>query len=202
MASWAELLTVAEPGKHVVHLYGEDDRLLAKNVSRYLVEGLRRGDGLIVIATPEHTRAILQHLVAEEAEALHDATTAGRLRTLDAGETLATLQRAGVGDLDAFRASVGQIIAETRARAATGSVRAFGEMVALLWAEGKHEEAARLEDTWNAVLAEHRCSLFCAYPIDLFDRQADPTMLHPIICTHHYILGGAGTLLSSGLPRA
>ena len=52
MASWAELLSGAEPGEHVVQLYGDDDRLLSRNVGRYLAEGLRRGDGLVVIATP------------------------------------------------------------------------------------------------------------------------------------------------------
>jgi hypothetical protein len=201
MASWAELLTVAEPGEHVVHLYGEDDRLLARNVSRYLMEGLRRGDGLVVIATPEHTQPILRHLVAEEPEAVQEAMTSGRFRTLDAGETLVTLQQSGVGELDSFRSAVGGVLAEVRARSTTGSVRAFGEMVALLWQDGKHEEAALLEDTWNAVLAEHRCSLLCAYPIDLFDGRHDATALHPIICTHHYLLGGSGTVLSSGLPR-
>ena len=65
MASWAELLTLAGPGEHVVQLYGEDDQLLARNVSRYLAEGLRRGDGLVVIGTPEHTEAVARHLVEE-----------------------------------------------------------------------------------------------------------------------------------------
>lgn len=48
MASWMELLSGAELGEHV---------------SRYLAEGLRRGDGLVVIATLEHTRGIVGHLV-------------------------------------------------------------------------------------------------------------------------------------------
>ena len=42
MASWVELLSGAEPGEHVVQLYGNDDQLLIRNVSRYLAEGLRR----------------------------------------------------------------------------------------------------------------------------------------------------------------
>jgi hypothetical protein len=52
VTSWVELLTAAEPGEHVVQLYGGDDQRLTRNVSRYLAEGLRRGDGLVVIATP------------------------------------------------------------------------------------------------------------------------------------------------------
>ena len=49
MSSWAELLRQAEPRQHVVQLYGEDDQLLARNVSRYLGEGLAQADGCLVI---------------------------------------------------------------------------------------------------------------------------------------------------------
>lgn len=200
MASWAELLTVTEPGQHVVQLYGEDDQLLTRNVSRYLLEGLRRGDGLVVIATPEHTRDIARHLV-EEPQLAHLAEASGRLRYLDAAATLAALLAAGLEDLERCRSLLGKIVAEARDRSATGSVRGFGEMVSLLWEETRHAEAARLEEIWNTVLREHSCSLFCAYRIDLFDRQRDAATLHPIVATHHHVLAGAGTLLSSGLPR-
>ncbi len=73
MASWMDLLTRARPGEHIVQLYGRDDHLLARNASRYLAEGLRRGDGLVVIATPEHTSAIARHLVEEDARNAPDA---------------------------------------------------------------------------------------------------------------------------------
>jgi len=51
-----------------VQLYGDDDQLLTSDVSRYLGEGLRRGDGLVVIATSEHTHAIARHPVEEAPE--------------------------------------------------------------------------------------------------------------------------------------
>ena len=46
-----------EPHKHVVQFYGRNDDALAANVSRYLGEGLQRGEGLVVIATAAHIRA-------------------------------------------------------------------------------------------------------------------------------------------------
>ena len=49
MSLRANLFDNPEPEEHVVQLYGKDDRLLTQNVSRYLSEGLRRGDGLLVI---------------------------------------------------------------------------------------------------------------------------------------------------------
>jgi len=130
MASWAELLSGAEPGEHVVQLYGDDDRLLCRNVGRYLAKGLRRGDGLIVIATPEHTSAIARQIVEECPGATFDAAhVAGRLVMLDAEQTLARLLLDGRPDATRFRSVVGEVIASVRGRAATGSVRAFGEMV-------------------------------------------------------------------------
>lgn len=202
MTSWAELLTEAEPGEHLVHLYGVDDRLLSRNVSRYVAEGLRRGDGLVLIACPEHTHAIGRHLVEEVPGPSAEAVRAGRLVYLDAGETLARLLVAGRPDERRFRSVIGGALAAARARSTTGAVRAFGEMVGLLWAEGKQETAERLEELWNDLLTEFRCSLLCAYPIDLFERDADAAKLNGIVAAHDHLFAGPGTLLSSGRPRA
>jgi MEDS: MEthanogen/methylotroph, DcmR Sensory domain len=200
MASWAELLTRAAPGEHVVQLYGEDDPLLARNASRYLAEGLRRGDGLVVIATPEHTSAIARHLVEEE-PGTEEAVRSGRLVYRDAGETLAALLGDDGPDPAKFRAVVGRALGDVRARSTTGQVRAFGEMVSLLWGQGRRADAERLEDLWNGLLAEAACSLYCAYGIDLFHRRDEPAGLHPIVRTHDHVLAGSGTLLSSGRAR-
>ena len=201
MTSWAELLTGAGPGEHVVQLYGEDDQLLARNASRYLAEGLRRGDGLVVIATPEHIRAIARHLVEEDAARVLEAASSGRLRYMEAEPTLAELLAAGELEESRFRKVVGGAIAEVRERSTSGAARAFGEMVGLLWNQERYGDAERLERLWNAVLAEYGCSLFCAYRIDLFEPGSDAAELHSIIGSHHRILAGTGTLLSSGRPR-
>jgi hypothetical protein len=200
MASWAELLTVTEPGEHVVQLYGEDDQLLTRNVSRYLAEGLRRGDGLVVVATPEHTSALVRHLGEEEPRLAREAAGAGRLVYLDALETLARLLDGGRPEEQRFRTVIGTVLQSVRARSTTGSSRAFGEMVSLLWDDGRRKDAARLEALWNTILLDHECSLFCAYRIDLF-APAEAGELHPIVCSHDHVLAGAGTLLSGGRPR-
>ncbi|HEX2218217.1 MAG TPA: MEDS domain-containing protein [Gemmatimonadales bacterium] len=200
MASWAELLTLANPGEHVVQLYGVDDQLLTKNASRYLGEGLRRRDGLVVIATPEHTAAIARHLVEEGNGVADEAERAGRLVYLDAAETLERLLHDGHVDAGRFEEVVGGALRHAGARSGSGQVRAFGEMVGLLWSEERYAEAARLEELWNEVLADHACSLYCAYPIDLFDGGV-AAELNPIVCSHHRLLAGSGTMLTSGRPR-
>jgi hypothetical protein len=201
MASWVELLSGAEPGEHVVQLYGDDDQLLIRNVSRYLAEGLRRGDGLVVIATPEHTRGIVRQLV-EGSSGAALAVSDGRLVLLDAAETLERILLDGHPDEALFRSVVGEAVAAVRARAATGSARAFGEMVNLLWEAGRHHDAARLEGLWNRLLPNSGCSLYCAYRVDLFGHPGNAAALQPIVASHDHVFAGAGTVLSSGRTRA
>jgi MEDS: MEthanogen/methylotroph, DcmR Sensory domain len=197
MSSWKDLLKRAEPGGHLVQLYGEDDRLLAKNVSRFLAAGLPQRDSLIVIATPEHTESIARYLAEEAGSALLEAEREGRLVYLDARATLDHLLRDGQPDPVQFDRVIGGCLRTLRARSGSGKVRAFGEMVNLLWNEGSRVEAERLEQLWNDLLAGSSYSLFCAYAIDLFSSGADPAGLSPIVDAHTHLFAGPGTILSS-----
>ena len=61
---------------------------------------------------------------------------------------------------------------------------AFGEMVALLWEDGKYDAAIRLEQLWNELGKEHSFFLHCAYPIKNFsqDDHSEPFLK---ICSEH-----------------
>lgn len=198
MSSWTEILTDAESGDHVVQLYGEDDQLLARNVSRYLAEGMRRSDGLMVVATPGHTQAIARHLAEEGGSTILQAEREGRLVFLDARTTLDRLLVGGLPDKAVFDSVIGEALREVRARSGSGRVRAFGEMVSLLWSEGRYAEAGLLEDLWNRVLAGSACSLYCAYRIDLFGKDVNKAALSPIVGAHTHLFAGLRTVLSSG----
>lgn len=197
MASWSELLDRAGVGEHLVHLYGDDDQLLARNVSRYLAGGLKRGDGLVVIATFEHAAAIRRHL-REECPDVPAALRTGRLLFLDARATLERFSVGGELDRERFEQVVGGILSELRARSSTGQVRAFGEMVALLWAEGRPEAAIRLEGFWNDLLRDGEFSLFCAYPFDILSEDTGLEGVEAVVRAHTHMCAGPGITLSSG----
>src|ERR1700744_1261275 len=55
-----------EPSEHIAHFYEDDDELLDA-LSAFIGEGLKAGDGAIVIATPMHLRALRQRLDGLEA---------------------------------------------------------------------------------------------------------------------------------------
>jgi hypothetical protein len=81
----------------------------------------------------------------------------GQYASLDAAATLSQFMVDGEPSPGRFTEIVGSIIA----RAANGRrrVRIFGEMVALLWADGNWAAAIRLEALWNDLARTHSFSL-------------------------------------------
>ena len=199
MATWSDLLDQAQGGEHLVQLYGEDDGLLARHVSRYLAEGVRRGDGLVVIATPEHADAIRRQL-GERDPAMSAAVQSGRLVFLDARETLDRVTVNGEPDRARLGHLVGGVLRDVRACSSSGRVRAFGEMVALLWEAGRQDSAAALEQYWNALLDDGSFSLFCAYPLDIFSPDADLPSIEVVLREHTHMCAGPRTMLTRQSP--
>jgi hypothetical protein len=70
-----------------------------------------------------------------------------------------------------------------RARASGRPVRAFGEMVALLWARGDTAATIRLEHLWNSLSKSQAFSLFCAYPRTGFTENTSKSIAD--ICAAH-----------------
>jgi hypothetical protein len=196
MATWGELLDEPQGGEHLVHLYGQDAQLLVRNVSRYLAEGLRRGDGLVVIATLEHAAAIRRQL-GQDGAGVPAALRTGRLLFLDAAATLELFTVDGRPDRAAFDRVVGGVLREVRTRSSSGRVRAFGEMVALLWTAGRRDAAMVLEAFWNDLLDDASFSLFCAYPLDVLSPETPLDSLDALLGAHTHLCAGPGTMLSS-----
>jgi PAS domain S-box-containing protein len=146
---------------HFVRFYGGDS-VLVEDVARYLRAALESHSAAIMIATPDHAAAVeaLWRADGFEAAPLRDR---GQLVVLDAEHTLKEFMVAGWPDAARFDASVGKVVREALQR--FGELAAFGEMVALLWAQERQGAAVRLEDLWNMLSAKHRFQLYCAYPM-------------------------------------
>jgi hypothetical protein len=85
-----------------------------------------------------------------------------------------------------------QIVTTLIARAGKGGgrrVRAFGEMVAMLWSQGNAGATVRLEHLWNRMCEQRGLSLLCAYPEIGFTRDADAA-LREICAAHSKVLAG------------
>ena len=181
--AWSSALETAEPRAHVVQFYGDDDRFFIRNVTRYLSEGLKRRQGLLVVATPAHTEAFVLHLTSSQTP-VHSAVERGGIVLLDAQATLDRIMAGGAPDPDRFRAVVGDALHRAAAAGGHGRVRAYGEMVGLLWAAGQVAAAIRLEEFWNELIARENFSLFCGYPIDVFGPEFQRPEVDAVLCAH------------------
>jgi hypothetical protein len=199
VSSCPELLDHLAAEEHVVQLYGHDDRLLTRNVGRYLEEGLKRGDGLLVIGTPEHRSSFVRYLSGHPRYS--KAVLEGRLVFLDAATTLSRFMVDGLPDAALFDAVVGKALRNVRANAGHTGVRAYGEMVGLLWVARNIAGAARLEEMWNELLRSSDIRLFCAYPIDVFSSDFEVQSIDPVLCSHTHLLP-VDPALQAALARA
>jgi PAS domain S-box-containing protein len=114
----------------------------------------------------------------------------GRLVCLDASETLARIVLNGMPEPERFSRLMGGLITKARAAAKSEQVGLviFGEMVALLWAEGKHQAAIRLEELWNDLAAQYSSSLRCAYPMNGFHEREHADSFAKICAAHSSVL--------------
>jgi hypothetical protein len=184
---------------HLVQMYGTDRQPLVRSVGRYLADALNAGEGAVVIATVPHRDAFaaeLRALGTDPAPALAD----GRFVVLDAHDTLARFMVDGQPERERFEATVRPVLAGVRARCAAG-VRAYGEMVGVLWEAGSFAAAIRLEEFWNALLRGGGFRLFCAYPIDVCGDGFTAAEIDAVMCTHTHVVP-AGLELEPALERA
>src|SRR6185437_1685178 len=105
-------------------------------------------DPAVVIATSEHTAAIAVCLGTFHLD-VDELKRRGDLVVLDARDTLATFMADGAPDRNAFRRHVGGVFNEITRGRARCSVRAYGEMVDLLWKDGMTGAAIQVESLWN-----------------------------------------------------
>jgi hypothetical protein len=68
-----------------------------------------------------------------------------------------------------FHALLAQLL--QRARGDGRPVRAFGEMVVVLWRKGQRDAALQLEQLWDQACARGALTLLCAYPLAGFGRD-------------------------------
>jgi hypothetical protein len=172
-------------GDHIVQFYERDSELLAA-VSPYLAAAVRAGEVAIVVATEDHRRGFEARLRAEGVDPVA-ARAGGTLLSLDAAETMALFMVDGRIDHDAFHEVIGGIV---RGAARSGRrVRAYGEMVALLWEDGDVLGAIELETLWHELGREVSFSLFCSYPAASVSGSEHARALHRVCDLHSAVLG-------------
>ena len=153
------------PG-HDVHFYSSEESLV-RSVVAFLTAGVRVGQPVIVIATEPHRKAFAAGLREKGLDP--DEILAGRVVVwLDARETLSSFMEDKVPSRELFFATVGSVFEKVLGQRQYLVVRAFGEMVDLLFKDGNIEGAVVPEELWNELASKYKYSLLCAYSIENF----------------------------------
>jgi signal transduction histidine kinase len=168
---------------HLVQYY-EKEGFLYDRVTDFMSDGLRGSDAAVLIATRAHREGVESRLSRNGVDLLQ-LTTGGRYHALDAQDTLSRFMVDGTPDPHRFANTIAPVL--RAARGGDRRVLAFGEMVALLWAEGNREAAIRLEELWNDLAQRETFALLCAYPISHFDDAAHARPFADINAAHTWV---------------
>ena len=171
---------------HAVRFY-EDDTSLCRIVSDFIAEGVAIGQPALVIASAAHNECILDNLRATGID-VAGLQQNQELLLLDARETLNVFMEDGLPNPDRFREVATAALRRVgRGRATT--IRAYGEMVDLLWKDGRSAASIKLEMLWNKLAGTHDFSLLCGYAMGNFYK--DVTIED--VCRHHtHTVSGTG----------
>ncbi|CAM3751708.1 MEDS domain-containing protein [Sphingobacterium prati] len=178
---WGEIA----PTEHVVQIYENDESFLL-TLEGFVSSGLTAGECVVLIATAAHLKAITDRLTDQDI-ALTELISDDQLILLDAEETLAQFMVNGWPEAQLFEQTITRII--KRATDRNRIVRAFGEMVALLWAKGERSATVHLESLWNRFCQTQVFCLLCAYPSNGFMQDINSSA-HTICCAHSKMISG------------
>jgi len=173
---------------HSVQFYEEDSYLL-EGLSRFIGAAILAGDAALIITTKSHRDGLFARLSSRGLN-LTLAMDEGRFLAFDAAETLAKFMLDGKPDPARFAEVVGNLVSRLASTESgeTRRVAVFGEMVALLWADGQFEAAIQLEQLWNQLGRTHSFQLHCAYPLNQFSKEEDGKKILEICAEHSHVV--------------
>lgn len=170
-----------DPAPHLAQLYASDG-FAGEAIARFLGPGLERGErGLVFAAAPR------RQALAAALPGYAEHVASGQLEIVDAEATLGALEVDG-------RLDPARFVAEVTPRLG-GRVRIYGEIVSLLWAAGRPDEAIELERWWNEALVGRDVVLLCGYALDAIALGGAP--LDGVSAAHVHVLPSERTLGAS-----
>jgi len=177
MQAWTDIESrphfVAEAHQHHAVQFYDDEQALYATVSGFLGQGLVDEQPAILIATAAHRQPILDDLRGRMLDVDYAQRT-GDLIVLDAHETLARFMLDDMPSADAFESTIGSLIRDLLIRRSQHTlIRAYGEMVDVLWREGNPDAAIRLEILWNRLADRYGFALLCGYSMGHFYKHTD-----------------------------
>jgi MEDS: MEthanogen/methylotroph, DcmR Sensory domain len=175
------LIVLTHSGHHAVRFYSEDDAFCAC-VADFLGEGIAAHRPVLVIATSEHRQKITSEL-ARRGVNIGGLIYDGHVVLIDARQAVGRIFVHGQPNGLRFREIMGELMMQASGNRGDVAVCAYGEMVDLLWREGRHGAAIEVERLWNELATTHAFSLLCGYSSASFSSSEHTE--RDEICAHH-----------------
>ncbi|HEV7763915.1 MAG TPA: ATP-binding protein [Thermoanaerobaculia bacterium] len=166
--------------RHAVQFYENDD-FLCRCVTSFVVNGLQANEPVVLVATEAHREKF-----AAQFRILGIDPKDPRIIMLDARTTLDSFLNGNVLNEERFRMTLGGTL-ERLSGGGRARVRAYGEMVDLLWRDGNPAGAIELEEMWNGLAGLYSFSLLCSYPMGNFYKEAHGAAFNEICSAHSHV---------------
>jgi len=178
---------IVDPEEHLAEFYGTDYAAGARNVSSYLADGLKQGEAVLVLATPECKAAISRQLYYFGFNP-KSGDFNKRVVFRDAARMLSKILVKGDPDWQLFKFILEDEVQRLRSTTQCPDFRVYGEMVGILWTAQQFAAAIRLEEHWNRLLRSHKFKLFCGYPIDMLHGDFSHSYVASVLSAHTHLL--------------
>lgn len=162
---------------HEVQFYSDDASFMADLVG-FVERALEAGDMTVVVATASHRKSLLVGLQTRGIDT-DAAMEQEHFVLLDAAEVLSTFMEEAGPNRELFLSTIAPLL--RRAEVKRRGVALFGEMVALLCAEGRIKAAIELERMGKELALTHAIRIRCAYPMTE-ELKGEP---YAAICAEH-----------------
>ena len=183
---WDQVVADAAPGDHIVQLY-QDQEFLNRAVCRYARAGIANGEGVMLFPTLAHWDAFRPRLEAEGVD-VRAAQERGQLTVIDADELLPRFMRGAMPDPPTFNVVIGDIFGRARAGGSFQKMRAWGELVNVLWERGDVAGSMNLEDLFDQLNKIVSIVMFCSFLMDNFNGDVHEAMLPRLGTNHSHLI--------------
>jgi hypothetical protein len=176
---WKEIA----PCDHVVQLY-ENEEVFMEMLARFVLDGLHKQEGIVLIASDVHRRAVEERLAAE----VERLSLMSHYFPVDAHQLLVSIRSGGRLQRRLFMEAIGGLVRQ--ARQTNRKVRVFSEMVTIAWLEGNVADTQVLEGLWTQYCAQDVLGVWHAYPAGSVAAGGEQVM-QQICATHSKIIAAA-----------
>lgn len=178
---WGEIA----PCDHLLQIY-QNDLTFLNTLEGFAGDGFMKGESVIILATQEHIDQLDARLTVHGFD-LNELRERDQYITMEAEDCLSHFMVNNWPDENLFQIFISDIL--RRAQENNRKVRAFGELVALLWANGHTGATVHLEILWHRLHSKNNFCLYCAYPQSGFTQNANAS-IDKIRQTHTKVIDG------------